>query len=96
MYNQSTEFVGVIMPLIYNAFNLQAWNTEIKTLNAQKQHHQELIKEHNQLLLPLQNQRQALQPQIASLQSQISIYEIKAAQDNACLLYTSPSPRDRG
>ncbi len=83
MYNQSTEFVGVIMPLIYNAFNLQAWNTEIKTLNAQKQHHQELIKEHNQLLLPLQNQRQALQPQIASLQSQISIYEIKAAQDNA-------------
>ncbi|WP_127099165.1 hypothetical protein [Legionella sp. km772] len=71
------------MPTVYNAANIQAWSTEALSLNSQKQHHQAIITENNQALIPLQSQLQLLQTQISTVQGQVTSYEIRNAQDNA-------------
>jgi len=81
MYNGATVSIGVIMPTVYNAINIQSWSTEAQTLSAQKQQHKQVIVDNNQSLIPLQSRLQLLQTQINTIQSQITSYEIRNAQD---------------
>ena len=67
--------------IIYNAANIQSWQNEAIGLRAQLQQQTQLVKDHNQALIPLQTRFQLLQSQINSVQSQITVAEIRSAED---------------
>ncbi len=71
------------MPTIYNAANIQAWQSEAQTLRGQRQNQSQLRTEHNQALIPLQSKLQVLQIQISSVQSQITSYAASHGEPKA-------------
>lgn len=71
------------MPTVYNAANIQAWNAEILALKSQIQQERLVVAEHNQALNPLQAALQITQGKIQTVQAQLSVYELRNAQDQS-------------